>query len=235
MSEFRDALGWVVAGVCLTALGIILFISLAIYVRRHSHEWLERAEWLCRHPSCLLAAPLVIALLLYGGEKARIMFQFGKNLEDNGSWATNDTVCVKWLYYNHDGEDKVNIAYREHSVGGDYNLLAQVAAKEYIFETTIINATNYDYKAWFEEKMPDAEKETFVAQIYIPVQTDGGEVEKMVPVNVDVSVDGNGVFEFIPRPPWPTNTVDEASALSDGEAIEALRETLQNESSEVTE
>lgn len=234
MREFHDTLGWVVAGACLTALGCIAFAFLALYVRRHCREWLERAEWMTRHPSCLLAAPLVIALLLYGGEKQRQMFSFGKNLEDNGSWATNNTVCVKWLYYNHDGSDLVNIAYKELTSGDAYNLLAQVAASEYVWEAEIINATNYDYKVYFEEKTPDADRETFVAQIYIPVQTESGDAERMVPVNVDVSVDGNGVFEFIPRPAWPTNTVDEANAvnaLSDDEVIEAF----QNEGTEVTE
>lgn len=234
MRELHDTLGWVVAGACLTALGCIAFAFLALYVRRHCREWLERAEWMTRHPSCLLAAPLVIALLIYGGEKQRQMFSFGKNLEDNGSWATNNTVCVKWLYYNHDGSDLVNIAYKEHTSGDAYNLLAQVAASEYIWEAEIINATNYDYKVYFEEKTPDADRETFVAQIYIPIQTESGDAERMVPVNVDVSVDGNGVFEFIPRPAWPTNTVDEANAvnaLTDDEVIEAF----QNEGTEVTE
>ena len=234
MRELHDTLGWVVAGACLTALGCIAFAFLALYVRRHCREWLERAEWMTRHPSCLLAAPLVIALLLYGGEKHRQMFSFGKNLDDNGSWATNNTVCVKWLFYNHDGSDLVNIAYKEHTSGDAYNLLAQVAASSYIWEAEVINATNYDYKVYFEEKAPDADRETFVAQIYIPVQTESGDAERMVPVNVDVSVDGNGVFVFIPRPAWPTNTVDDANAinaLSDDEVIEAF----QNEGTEVTE
>lgn len=232
MNELHDALGWVVAGVCLTALGIILFTALAFYVRRHSHEWLERAEWMRRHPSCLLAAPLVIALILYGGEKARIMFQFGQNLTDNGSWATNNTVCVKWLYDTRPGTDKVNISYRNYNEGGDYTLLAQVAASEYIWESEIVNATNYDYKIYFEAKTPDAEKETFVAQI--DLTSDG---ERMIPVCVDIQVDGNGVFRFIPRPEWPTNTVNEVNELQmTEEAIEAFEASEQeNESAEVSE
>jgi hypothetical protein len=226
MVEFHALFQHVTMAVCLGALAVFGVALVIMLVKRHGADVLARIEWLRRNPMAVFAAPLVVALILYGGSKTRVMFQFGKDLEDNGSWATNDTVCIKWLYVNHDGAETVNIAYQEEGASGGYNLLAQALASDYIWEGNIVNATNYNYKVYFSEKTPDAKKETFVAQI--DLTPDG---EKMIPVHVDISVDGGGVFDFIPRPSWPTNTTDEASAQSDDAVIDAY----ENEGKEIAE
>lgn len=218
--EFANAARWWIAAVCLSALGIILIGAAVVYAKRHGRWFLEKAEWVRKNPSCLLAMPLVVALFLYGSEKQRIMFSFGKNLQDNGSWATNDTVCAKWLYDTRPGTDMVNIAYREYGSGNDYTLIAKTPANDYIWQGTILNAANYDYKIYFDAITPDADKETFVAQVDLTV--DG---ERMVPYCVDISVDGNGVFDFIKRPAWPTNVIESAATVElTLEDIEAMLE-----------
>lgn len=229
--EFANAVRWWIAAVCLSALGIILVGAAVAYAKRHGRWFLEKVEWARKNPSCLLALPLVIALILYGSEKPspqRTMFSFGKNLQDNGSWATNDTVCVKWLYDTRPGTDLVNIAYREYGSGNDYTLIAKTPANEYIWTGAILNATNYDYKIYFDAITPDADKETFVAQIDLTV--DG---ERMVPYCVDISVDGNGVFDFIKRPAWPTNVIESAATVElTLEDIEAMLEENDKASTE---
>lgn len=226
MAEFHDLFQNVVMAMCLCAFAVVGVALVVMMVKRHGADVLARIDWMKRNPQAVLAVPLVVALILYGGSKARVMFQFGKDLEDNGSWATNNTVCVKWLYVNHDGSETVNIAYQEEGSSGGYNLLAQAVASDYIWESEIVNATNYNYKVYFSENTPDAKKETFVAQI--DLTPDG---KKMIPVHVDISVDGNGVFDVIPRPAWPTNTTDEASAQSDDAVIDAY----EKEGKEITE
>lgn len=226
MTEFYALYQGVLTALCVGAFAAVGAALVAMLVKKHGADLLSRIDWMKRHPAAVLAAPLAVALILYGGSKARVMFQFGKDLEDNGSWATNNTVCVKWLYVNHDGSETVNIAYQEDGSSGGYNLLAQALASDYIWEAEVVNATNYNYKVYFSEKTPDAKREIFVAQI--DLTPDG---EKMVPVHVDISVDGAGVFDFIPRPSWPTNTTDEASGQSDDAVIDAY----ENEGKEIAE
>ena len=105
----------------------------------------------------------VVILTIYAGTKpssTRITFESG--LKDDGSFVTNDTVHIEWVKsgtpYVPDSA-KVYIDFRPIAErNGDaelgntddvWRLLGETTAGAYEFNTTLPNATNYDYNVWY--------------------------------------------------------------------------------------
>lgn len=104
----------------------------------------------------------VAVLTIYAAikpETARITFENG--LKDDGSYVTNDIVHIEWVKsgipYVPDMADVYidyrPIEYRQSDEGGDrWTLLGQTTVGAYEFNTTLANATNYDYNVWYHYK-----------------------------------------------------------------------------------
>ena len=108
------------------------------------------------------AMSAVVILTIYAGTKVeKPRFAFESGLKDDGSYVTNDIVHIEWvksgIAYDPDMADVYidyrPIEYRQSDEEGDrWTLLGQTTVGAYEFNTTLANATNYDYNVWYHYK-----------------------------------------------------------------------------------
>lgn len=96
----------------------------------------------------------VVGMTLFAGTKSHfpnINFEVG--LKNDGSLITNDTVHIEWVKtgtpYIPDSAD-LYVDYRlATATNEEWMLLGQTTVGAYEFNTTLANATNYNYNVWY--------------------------------------------------------------------------------------
>ena len=163
-----------------------------------------------------LMAVFVGAFIQYGATKGgRPNPQYGSSLTDDGSIVTNTYVHLKWTYTGHEPDDIVHIFYLPtNTPSATPQEIGQVEAGMYEWYLSFIGADTYYWIAQFSETpapIDTKDEEAFVCQLYQHLPD--SKPEEYIPVAVDITIDDNGIFDFIPRPPMPpdaTNEVDGA-------------------------
>lgn len=77
-------------------------------------------------------------------------WRFDTGLHNNGSYATNDTVCAKWTYdMQIPSSSDLYVDYRlSTDTNGLWQTLIKTKASVLTATATLLNATNYDYFVW---------------------------------------------------------------------------------------
>lgn len=139
---------------------------------------------------------IVVVLTIYAGTKPhspKITFENG--LRNDGSLVTNDTVHIEWVKtgtpYIPDGA-ALYIDYRPYTATNEeWGLLGQTTVGAYEFNTTLANATNYDYNVWYFYVPPEPVHTNGVwTYKTMPAKTQTPDTLKAIPLRAVTEGDG---------------------------------------------
>lgn len=95
-------------------------------------------------------------LVIAGFVPSMAKWFFDTGLHNNGSYATNDTVCAKWTYdMQVPAASDLYVDYRlSTDTNGLWQTLIHTTASALTATATLLNATNYDYFVWADYTPP---------------------------------------------------------------------------------